>query len=698
MKTLSPLLLLGTLSAAVGSAYAVDTSKWKCESCPFEKEGFHATVNGGVGTVSEKSPKFGDYTGLDDDGPYLDLGGSAQFRSAGGFYGGVTGSDLGLDSRSLGAEIGRDGLFGVRLGYAQIPRHLTTGAASPFLGFGGPVLSLPAGFPAGTTAGMPLASTLQPVELGYKRQRFDLGATGIAGTSWTFGLSWRRDVRDDGAQRTAGSFFSTASHLGAPVDQTTDQVEASVSFLGRAFQASLAASVSQFRNNQEALTWANPFTPLAAGATTGQLALAPDNKFTQVLATAGYDITPRIRASGEVAAGRMTQDSPYLAATLNGSLGTPAQLALPAQSLDGSVDTFNASLRLSATPIAPLRLNASYARDEHDNRTASRSYPGVVTDTFLDPVARTNQPFSFSRDRFKVSGDYRLSTRLKASAGADYDTIDRTLQEVATTKETTVWGKASVQALQNVSLSAKLTHAGRDISGYGVAGWVNPPENPLLRKYNLADRRRNTGGGRVDATFAEIVSIGLHYDASVDDYRNSTIGLLDGRSAAFGGDVAVAVSDNTHVVLYAQSEHIRSRQAGSQVFAQPDWSAHGKDVTHVGGLGVKHSALAGKLVLGGDLGIARSRSDVRVDAGPADPPFPTARTTRETLKLRADYRVLDNLSVLFNYWYERYKAEDWRLDGVLPGTIPNLLALGEQVPDYRVHVVGVSVRYRIGSR
>ena len=47
MKTSKPLLLLGALgalSAAAGDAAAVDTSQWKCESCPFEKESTTGTV------------------------------------------------------------------------------------------------------------------------------------------------------------------------------------------------------------------------------------------------------------------------------------------------------------------------------------------------------------------------------------------------------------------------------------------------------------------------------------------------------------------------------------------------------------------------------------------------------------------------------------------------------------------------------
>mgnify|MGYP006951309666 CR=1 FL=1 len=48
----------------------------------------------------------------------------------------------------------------LNVGYAEIPRHLTEGASTPFLGFGGNVLMLPAGFPAVDTASMPLASRL----------------------------------------------------------------------------------------------------------------------------------------------------------------------------------------------------------------------------------------------------------------------------------------------------------------------------------------------------------------------------------------------------------------------------------------------------------------------------------------------------------------------------------------------------------
>ncbi len=496
----------------------------------------------------------------------------------------------------------------------------------------------------------------------------------------------------DGTQRIAGSFFSSASHLVVPVDQVTDQLEVSTSYFSRRLQATLAYQGSVFRNGQPSLTWSNPFTPVVSGGDTGQLALAPDNQFHQIVASAGYEISPQIRASGDIAFGRMTQNAAYLEPTLNPNLA-PGVPALPASSLDGRVDTFNASLKLTANPIDKLRLNASYSRDVRDNRTASLTYPTVSVDTFVG-LARNNQPFSFTQDRVKASADYRGPGSLKTSVGIEQNNIARTLQEVVDTRETTLWGRVNVQARENLALAFKAAHADRSGSTYGVVTWIDPAENPLLRKFNLADRLRDSGGARADITVGENVNIGFSLDLANDDYSHSTIGLTDGRSVNGGADVSVAVSDQTQVHAFAQSERIRSHQAGSQVFAAPDWTGTTKDSVDMLGLGVKHMALKGQLELGADLTFARSRSDVVVDAIASSPAFPTAKTSLDSLKLRAVYRLKDNLSLVGSYWYERYDTQDWRLDGVQPATIPNLLALGEQPPRYTVNVIQVAVRYR----
>lgn len=699
MKTHSSLFLLGALGAlsAAGAAAAVDTSNWRCETCPFEKDNTrNATVEAGVGAVSDDSRKFGDFTGLQDKGGFVVLGGSGRLRGENGFYGSASASDLGLDSRALTAEAGLEGRYRFRLGYAEIPRTFADGAVTPFLGVGGSVLTMPAGYSSAgkaTTADIladPNVRT-QAVELGYKRSRLGAGLSWLLTPQWTTRLDVRHHVRD-GMQRVAGSFFSTSSQLAAPVDQVTDQIEASVSYYTRRLQASIAYHGSLFRNATDSLTWDNPFPPVVAGSDRGQLALAPDNEFHQIAASAGFEISPAVRLSADLATGRMTQDAAFLLATLNTnpSLG----VTLPAASLQGKVNTFNASVRVTATPMDRLRLNASLARDERDNRTGSLGYPAVTTDMFLGTGLRFNQPFGFTQDRFKLSADYRGGPfGLKTSIGVDQDNRERTLQEVGTTRETTVWGRASAQPLQNISVSLKAAHAERNNSGYGVASWISPPENPLLRKFNMAERKRDSIGGRADVAVSEALNLGFSMDLAYDDYNDTTLGLLYGRTANAGADLSLAVSDDTQVHAFLQGERARSKQAGSQVFAQRDWSALAKDAVEVFGLGVKHAALKGKLELGADLTRSRLRNDIEVEVGSVSA-FPTAKVSIDSVRLQATYKWQDNVSLFGSYWYEQYESQDWHADGVTPSLVTNLLAFGDPPPQFRVHVLRLGVRYR----
>ncbi len=690
-SSLHLLAALGVLSAATAATAQVDTSRWKCESCPFPK-GTTGSVDVGLGYVSSASSKFGDYTGLQREGAFAVVDGSVSRRGDDGYFADLWGADLGLDSRRIFGQAGREGLYSLRIGYAEVPRYLTDGAATPFLGSGGNVLTLPPGFPAGNTAGMPLAATLQPIELGYKYKRFDLGGSVIGGQDWSYRFSLRRDTRD-GTKPFSGSFLSTASQFAAPVNETTDQLEVAVSYATRRLQATVGYQLSLYRNENDGVTWSNPFFPVLPGASTGQMALAPDNHFQQVVATAGYDITPTIRASGDFAFGRMTQDAAYLAPTLNSALA-PTVPALPSQSLAGRADTFNGGVKLSAAPIEGLRLTASYHRDRRDNRTPIQSYPTVTTDMILEPTPRSNTPFSFTQDRFKLAGDYRGPGSLKMSAAVEEDYRNRTFQEVVTTHETTLWGRVVGQPREDLSLSLKLAHAWRNNSTYGTSIWFGYAENPLLRKFYLADRVRDSAEARADFALSEKVALGVSADFANDDYKNSAVGLTSARSVNLAADLSVAVSEQTQVHLFAQGQWIRSEQAGSQAFAAPDWTGRVKDTYEVFGLGVKHAAIPNKLDVGADLTISRSRSDVAVDNGAAAPPFPTATTQLDSLKLYATYKLKDNLWVTGSYWYEHYDSQDWQLDGIAPATIPNLLALGLQPPRYSVNVFRLALRYR----
>jgi len=696
MSPYSPVFLLaalGVLSVAGTADAQVDTSQWKCESCPFPKSGAMGNIEAGVIYASDDSTTFGNYTGLPDKGAYLDLGGKLLYRGEDGYFADLIASDLGIDTRWLDIQGGREGLFGLRFGYAEIPRYFAEGARTPFQGNGGNSLTLPAGagFPAANTAAMPLANTLKPLELGYLAKRYDLSGSWLGQDNFTYRVSLRRDVRD-GTKATAGSFFSTASQLASPVDQTTDQLEAAVAYAEGKLQASLAYQYSQFKNGNAALTWDNPFNPVVPGAVQGQLALEPDNTFQQIVGSIGYQILPTLRASADIAFGRGRQNAGYLPSTVNAALA-PSVPPLPSQSLDGNVNTYNGNVKLSYQPQDDLRLNAAYVWNVRDNDTSVRSYPIVSTSMFLNALPRSNTPFDVTQNLFKLNADYRGPGSWRLNGGIDFNNMDYSYTAVATTLETTVWGRASVQALENLGLSFNLGYGDRSPSTYGVAYWFPDPENPLSRNYNLAARKRSTVGARADWSASDAVSLGFGVAYANDDYDETTIGLQEAKTLSLFADLAVTFSEDTRLHLYWQGEKADSRQSGSQTFTVPNWTGTVDDKFNVFGIGVRHTAIPDKLELGADMWFSRGNSDTSVQTGVGEPPYPTNKTSRDVVKLFATYKLKDNLWLNGSYWYERYDSADWQLDGVQPDTVFNLLAFGNQSPRYHQNVFRVSLRY-----
>jgi len=47
--------------------------------------------------------------------------------------------------------------------------------------------------------------------------------------------------------------------------------------------------------------------------------------------------------------------------------------------------------------------------------------------------------------------------------------------------------------------------------------------------------------------------------------------------------------------------------------------------------------------------------------------------------------------------YESFESDDWALAGVEPDTIATVLTLGAKPYDYDVWVVGLGIRYLVGS-
>ena len=296
-----------SLPAQAEDAPAVDTSRWPCKYCPFE-ETRSFSPNLGAGYVSDDSAKFGEYTGRNEEGAYVVADADGRYRSKDALWLDLSAVDLGLDSRYVGIEGGKQGMYQLHLSYKQLPHNISDTAVSPFIGFGTSSLTLPSNWvPAGTTTTMTaLDGSLRGVDLETERRLFDLGASLTPVKHWAFAANVRHEEKT-GTRGTGGAFVFNDSQLPMPVDYKTDQIDVSAAYSIARFRARIAYYGSIFRNDNDAFTWANPYVPLVTGGAVGQIALAPSNAFHQILLSAGYDLDERTQISADVAFGRMCQ-------------------------------------------------------------------------------------------------------------------------------------------------------------------------------------------------------------------------------------------------------------------------------------------------------------------------------------------------------------------------------------------------------
>ena len=189
------------------------------------------------------------------------------------------------------------------------------------------------------------------------------------------------------------------------------------------------------------------------------------------------------------------------------------------------------------------------------------------------------------------------------------------------------------------------------------------------------------------------ISLGFGFGYANDDYTNSSVGLISSQRMNFNTDMSIVLSEKTNMYVFVNHEEIDSRQAGSSTATIPDWTSQNKDTINSFGIGVKHKLVANKMDIGADVNITDSKGKVRIDTGSVAPEFPDIATQVKGLKLYASYKLQDNLTLKGTYWYEKFDSQNWAYDSVTASTIPNLLSLGQDSPDYSVSIVMLSLRY-----
>jgi MtrB/PioB family decaheme-associated outer membrane protein len=685
-----------------------------CEDCP-DYSGWSGWAEGGIGFQSDDSAHFGRYTGLEESGGLINASGEVRYRGKDGSYLDGKAIDLGLDSRDVMLDGGKQGKYGIAVEYDQIPNFRALDTRSPFINQGGGQLRLPAGWvPAGTTSTMPsLGTDLASTPLKTQRDRLGVKFSFIPAKEWEI-TGFFREEKKDGTRDLGASFgFGPVSILPAPIDYRTDDFGVTLGYRGSRLQYSLAYSGSLFKNGQDAITWSNPFSS-PAGVGSGRIAEAPDNQSHQISAHLGYQLTDHTRLGAQLALGRMTQNQSFLPYSTNPTFGSPAT-----SSLDGQVDTTLAKLDINSRPLPRLRLNASYTYSDRDNKTPVSNYNYVITDMVLAlnpyngllPVTRQNRPYSFEQHLLRTKFGYLLPKNIDLSGGFDYDQMNRSYQQVEETKDKTLWAKLKLHPTDRVEATLKYSYSSRDASPYIVsstaAAFQNPvyPEsgvvypgattpNRLMQAFELADRNRNKLGLDVAFNPRNNLSLSLDVEYNKNDYQNMVLGLTQADELTFTPGLTYNFNEQLSTSAYYTYEKLNSDQAGREWITSPpteinQWAESDSNLTQTVGLNANWKAITKKLDLGADAVYSKFTGKIQY-AGATD--LPDLSSTLAAIGVHGNYKLKENLSLRAAVWYENYKESDWAKNASV-SLLPTVLSLGAAPQKADTVLVTVSVRY-----
>jgi MtrB/PioB family decaheme-associated outer membrane protein len=722
------------------------------------------TIEIGAANVSEKSAKFGEYYGLRDSGGVLignfNLGGGSAYEAYDGGNGtlrwNVNGKDLGTTSREVDAAVSSQGSWDLSVSFDELRHNLSDSYQTPQQGsMGGNNFTLPATFGTFNAQTNPSARTLDA----NQRAAFhteDVGTT-RKNTSFAAGFHFSRQLSihfdynhldQNGAKlqgfgNQGGAAYATiASGVGraeavailmAPTNYTTDTFNLALNWVGEKGHLSGSYYGSIFRDGYSSLSWQNPmlqttgFTGCASGGSctyqTNVASTAPDNSFHQLNLSGGYLFSSSTKLVGGLSYGRASQNDSYASAVMQ--VG-----GLPQTSLDGSVITTHANLKLTNQTTKDLLLSGGFKYNERDNRTSSNTYRYV--DIGGGNYTGVNTPYSNRKTQFELAADYRLSKDQSLNLAYGHEAIKRWCNNVVGGAQCVASPASDEDRLgltyrlklgDTLKLNVGYTYAERNAEfdhnykantgNYAVAATLNGGDYAGYIAYPYASRKQNIVKAGVNWQATDQLELGLTGRYSEDQYE-ATLGVQDGHTASINLDATYSYSENGSVAVYASWQNSKrdllagaaggtpapsTTVAPSNVFSNQLF----QDSSSVG-FNTRHALLGGKLELLGDLAYSLDKSHYATQVpylltcGAAATlscgDTPDIKSELVTLKLTGSYKLDKHSRVALVYLYQHLKTNDYYYNGYQYGYTPNrVMPTNEQSPNYNVNFLGVSYAY-----
>jgi MtrB/PioB family decaheme-associated outer membrane protein len=726
-KTLCSVLSGALLVIPAVTSYAEEVEPEEKATAEVEKERFitHGDVTIGAQSVEQNnnSSKFNEYKD-DETDLYLYRLNVGVDDTETGLYFGFIGSRLSRDDQEMLLEFGMAGRFSLDFSLKETPHLLSNNAKTPYDYLGGGTYRVADGIVnsiqisnvnnasswTAADAGPGLGGEDARINsvLNNSVHHMDLGTLRRDGTlELSYNLTDRTTARLEFGSSTKDGSIVTGTSIGdrpprslvaqlpEPIDYRTDDIKLSLAFNGDSYQIDTTYQYSQFENSNDTLTWNSLFhapgffNPAATDyddirigfgtsyATTGKIALSPDNTYHNLMVNAGFNLPLASRLTASLAIGKMLQDEtllPYATSDFGGTLSS-----LPRTSADAEINTKMLNLSYNINPISKLNAKLHYRYYDLDNDTPQSEFDYYTQDTDSQAYLneRINLAYGYTQNNYGLDLSYYLGKMGTLGFAYENDKKDRDFREVAETDEDIFKLSYRVSPIDKVSVNAKYTKAKRDGSTYNseitdLSYHYDPTDpanqaqsnNPLLgfgnapglRKYDVTDRDRDEFSLGLGFVPTDTVNINMSYRNTKNDYASDTpstittwdsvalamvttsidptqLGLLEDQANTYVVDLTFTPVEALTFNGYLSRETLDSKQRGRYMDEDNRinnittttkdwedtsgdylWNADFTDTTNTVGIGAKY-AINNNYDIGADFTHSRGTVDIKYSAG-----------------------------------------------------------------------------------
>lgn len=665
--------LAAALLAAYGPALAQESDELTQLITP------ESSFSVGVGHLSKDAPRFGQYSGLRENGGYglldLDL---VRRDEATGTWLKFSGQNLGLDGREFRISHDRQGDWAYYLDYNQTPRYEPYKVTTSVIGVGSAELTMNGPSP-------------YELQLKTKREAIGMGFSKKLGNGFGFEVSARNEEKNGARVFGRGPNFEFNPE---PIDSTTRQLEARLNYSREKLSLSATYYGTWYDNANKGLntTFANGYTSTAYNPQ----GLPPDNQSHQLSLAGNYSFSPTTHGTFKLARAIATQDDNFMTGV--GNLA-PAVLAAGRTNLGGRVETALMQVGLTARPMPKLSLLANFRYEDRDDKTPVLKYGVTSGGSTWDG---SNEPRSTRTTSGKLEASYQLPMALRLTGGLDYEEKERNTSAVRSVSFRDKTQEASYRIELRRSMSDTLTGAvsyvrsDRDGSDFLTTTTLDGAVGSnLVAPLHLADRERDKLRLSLNWEPTEKLSVQFVADNMQDDYGQRTaaaLGIRESESENYAIDAAYAISDKWQVNAWASFNDNNVTQSARTSTLRP-WAANLSSKTNAFGAGLR-GQIGAKLEVGVDLShsdIVDKYQQAFTDGGAvAAPVLPDVATRLTSVKLFGAYTLDKRSSVRLDYVYDRYKSNDWTWSNFTYTDGTRL----SQNPKQSVNFIGVAYMYK----